>query len=96
VSTREQLLEGYLAHAEAVTHDRKDQHFWAFNEMIDVIRADPESAWEVIVDIIARASDDATLGYVAAGPLEDLICEHPHLMIERVEKRARQDGRFNA
>ena len=94
VPSREKLLAGYMAHAEAVAHDRKDEHFWAFNAMIDVIWEDPESAWEVIVEVISRASDDATLGYVAAGPLEDLICEHPHLVIERVETRARQDARF--
>lgn len=61
-----------MAHAEAVAHDHKDEHFWAFNEMIDIICTDPESAWEVIVEVISRASNDATLGYVAAGPLEDL------------------------
>jgi len=40
------------------------------------------------------ASDEETLGYVAAGALEDLICKHADAMIDRVESRARQNARF--
>ena len=94
MSTREELLEGYLAHAEAVAHERQDLHFWAFNELVDVLRDDPESAWWITVELIALASDDATLAYVAAGPLEDLLCKHPRVIIDRVEHRAREDARF--
>lgn len=94
MSTREELLEGYLAHAEAVAHERKDLHFWAYNEMVHLMRDDPDAAWWITVELVARASDDATLGYVAAGPLEDLLCQHPYVIIDRVEGRARQDARF--
>jgi hypothetical protein len=83
-----------MAHAEAVAHDQKDDNFWAFNELIELIEAEPETAWPIILEIIKNASDDATLAYVAAGPLEDLICEHPHLVIQRVELCATRDARF--
>jgi hypothetical protein len=94
MSPHDKLLEGYLAHAEAVAHQRKDTSFWAFNELSDLIRDDPDGAWQITVELVGRASDDETLGYVAAGALEDLLSQHPVAMIGRVESRARQDARF--
>ena len=94
MSSRDELLEGYLAHAEAVAHQRKDTNFWAFNELADLMRDDPDEAWQITVELVTRASDEEALGYVAAGALEDLICAHPDAMIDRVESRARQDARF--
>ena len=58
------------------------------------MRDDPDGAWRIVVELVARASDDETLGYVAAAALEDLICSHPEAMIDRVESRARHDARF--
>ena len=58
------------------------------------MRDDPDGAWQITVELIARASDDETPGYVAPGALEDLICGHPDAMIDRVESRAKQDVRF--
>ena len=72
MSSHDELLEGYLAHAEAVAHERKDTNFWAFNELADLMRDDPDGAWQIIVELVGRASDEETLGYVAAGALEDL------------------------
>ena len=94
MTSHHELLRGYLAHAEAVAHGREDADFWAFNELADLIRDDSDGAWQIVVEVLACASDDETLGYVAAGALEDLICAHPHAMIDRVETRARQDTRF--
>ncbi|PYM54130.1 MAG: hypothetical protein DMD77_24395 [Candidatus Rokuibacteriota bacterium] len=94
MSSHDELLEGYLAHAEAVAHERKDTNFWAFNELADLMRDDPDGAWQIMGELVARASDEETLGYVDAGALEDLICKHPGAMIDRVESRARQDARF--
>ena len=94
MSTHDDLLEGYLAHAEAVAHQREDTSFWAFNRLAELMRDDPDAAWQITVELIARASDEETLGYVAAGALEDLICQHPDAMIDRVERHAKQDARF--
>src|SRR5215467_441137 len=94
MSSHEQLLAGYLAHAEAVAHQRADTNFWAFKELADLIRDDPDGAWRTTVELLARASDEETLGSVAAGALEDLICAHPQAMIDRVERRAGEDARF--
>jgi hypothetical protein len=94
LSARDELLAGYLAHAEAVAHGREDQHSWAFDEFLVLIRTDPEKAWDITLELVSRASDDATLGYVAAGPLEDLMCEHGPLLVDHAEERARRDPRF--
>ena len=77
-----------------MTHEREDTSFWAFNELADLIRDDADRAWQIVVELVARAPDEETLGYVGAAPLEDLICTHPDAMIDRVEIRARQDARF--
>ena len=93
--TQEGLLNGYLAHANAVTgRHRDDSSEWAEDEMRDVIHADPEIAWEVVKELVARAPDDSILAFVAAGPLENLICAHPDTVIDRVERRAAENARF--
>jgi len=53
MSSHDELLEGYLAHAEAVAHERKDTNFWAVNELADLIRDDPDGAWQVMGELVA-------------------------------------------
>jgi hypothetical protein len=53
MSSHDELLEGYLAHAEEVAHERKDTNFWAFNELADLMRDDPDGAWQIIVELVA-------------------------------------------
>ena len=58
LSSHDELLEGYLAHAEAVAHERRDTSFWAFNELADLMRDDPDGAWQITVELVSRASDE--------------------------------------
>jgi hypothetical protein len=44
--------------------------------------------------LIADASDEKSLAYVAAGPLEDLLHKHGDVVIDRVELHARTDPKF--
>jgi hypothetical protein len=44
----------------------------------------PELAWELIVELIERAPSDHSLGFFAAGPLEDLPSKDGAQFIERV------------
>jgi len=48
MSSHDELLEGYLAHAEAVARQRKDTNFWAVNELADLMRDDPDGAWQIM------------------------------------------------
>jgi hypothetical protein len=92
---REKLVEGYFRHAVSVAKREPDETFdWAFDDMADLIGRDPESACPVIVALVARATDDATLAYIAAGPLEDTLVRHGSRIIDRVAQAAQSDGRF--
>ena len=78
----------------AWTGEGDASHSWASDELDDLVREEPERAWPIILLIIARAPSDLFLAIVAAGPLENLLCEHGINFIERVEQEAACDPRF--
>lgn len=90
----ERLVVGYLALARARSDSQKECSWWAWEAMKEMLWHDPEAAWPVILRLVARAEDDETLAYVAAGPLEDLLADHGAAFIERVEVEAARDSRF--
>jgi hypothetical protein len=91
----EELIEGYLAHAEArCLHGDDGDLAPAWWQMRDLVERDPEAAWLVVVEMVQRITRDEVLAYVAAGPLEDLLCGHPRTFIDRVESLAGSDAKF--
>ena len=54
---------------------------------------DPAEAWRVVKRILPLVPDES-LGYLAAGPIEDLIDLHYADFIEDFEKLASDDDRF--
>ena len=91
----EEFLTAYLAHAEAVALHRREQELPpAWERMGGLVQDAPEQAWKVIVELVRRAKRDEVLAYIAAGPLEDLLCEHPYTFIDRVEALAAADAHF--
>lgn len=54
---------------------------------------DPSEAWRVVERILPLVPDES-LGYLAAGPIEDLIDFHCADFIENIEKLAADDNRF--
>lgn len=60
-----------------------------------LIEARPEEAWKRILALIACANREA-LGYVGAGPLEDLLREHGVALIDTVEACARDNSELRA
>lgn len=52
-----------------------DNHraFWAWERMYELVSDDPPRAWRMIQVMVAYAPDRGTLGYVAAGPVEDMM-----------------------
>lgn len=86
------LVSGYITHAERGADD--DEYFWAWDALYDMVRDDPESAWPIIQKLIDQAPSDLVLAYIAAGPLEDLLCEHGPAMIDRMLKLAEKDYCF--
>ncbi len=90
----ERLVNGYLAHANAVAHDLPDSHFWAYEGLHGLVDKSPEAAWPAVVEVVERCRDNRVLGYVSADILEDLICAHALDLIDRIEERARADAHF--
>ena len=68
--------------------------FWAWETVTDLVQNDLEAGWHVVLELVRAAKDDRMLAYIAAGPLEDLLCSHGSAVIERVEQQAAQDRHF--
>jgi hypothetical protein len=63
------LADTYLQHHAT----RRDEDFWAWEEVSEIVRSgDLDKAWNITLLLLQKAPDGA-LGYVAAGPLEDII-----------------------
>ena len=66
----------------------------AFNDLLEMVQAKPEEAWEVILEIYKLCKTDLQLAVLAAGPLEILLGTHGEQFIERCDSLARQDESF--
>lgn len=64
---------------------------WATELLDDRIDNAPEVAWQLVIDLIEKAPGDEALGWVAAGPLEDLPSRWGPDFIERLEALARSN-----
>ena len=94
-SRYEDLVTGYLNHAEAVSlHGYKGDLPPEWDQVNDLVRTSPEAGWIVVQELVRRATSDEVLAYVAAGPLEDLLCHHPYAFIDRCESLAARDRHF--
>src|SRR5450432_4169240 len=67
---------------------------WATELLIHAAEDQPDLAWSLILGLVKSADDDDALGCVAAGPLEELLCNHGVEFIDRVEVLAAADERF--
>jgi hypothetical protein len=68
--------------------ERRDEDFWAWDVVYDVVRTKPSKGWGLVLALIDAAASDEALMYVAAGPLEDLIKLHGYAMAPRIERAA--------
>ncbi len=90
---RERLVQEYLSYGEAAAGE--ENWGWASDRMLSLLEALPELAWELIVEMIERATSDNALGFLAASPLEDLLSKDGPLFLSRVEKRATESANFH-
>lgn len=86
--------EGFLKDWFAERASDQPIYGWATELMVHLTEDEPGVAWDLIVDLVERAPDDDALGWVAAGPLEGLLCKHGPDFIDPVEVLARDDERF--
>ncbi len=89
---RERLMHEYIAYGEAP--DGEEDWGWASDRMHSLLEAIPELAWQLLVEMIERAPSDASLSFLAASPLEDLLSKDGPAFIERVETRAGENAKF--
>ena len=95
VNQYDDLVTAYLQHAAESISGGKDQPLSdAWVRLDNLVRDEPEAAWPVVLELVRRARQDDVLAYIAAGPLEDLLCRHPHAFIDRVEALGRRDPHF--
>lgn len=52
---------------------RRDEDFWAWEEVQRLVRAGLSEAWPIVQVLVERADSEFALDYVAAGPLEDFV-----------------------
>jgi len=71
-----------------------ERHFWAFDEVDELTKSQPENAWSVILQLLARAEDESMIFAIAAGPLEDLLHEHRTAFFDRAHKEAETNERL--
>lgn len=72
----------------------RDELEWAWEQLDDLCRTEPDAAWQIIQEIIARDKSDRNLANVGAGPFEDLLVHHGARFIDQVESCARSDAAF--
>jgi hypothetical protein len=98
-----QLAAAWLAYqAWACDHPEADDSleladahgFEAWETAVELVSIEPELAWRLVLLLVEMAPDDDLLGNVAAGPFEQLLCDHARRLIERVEERAADDAKF--
>ncbi|GLH76388.1 hypothetical protein SSBR45G_12960 [Bradyrhizobium sp. SSBR45G] len=65
--------------------------FSAWETLDALVRDQPEAAWPIIRDLWALDPSDRMLALIAAGPVEDLLCQHGADFIGRIEQLARQE-----
>ena len=95
-STLSRLVPAYVRHSvRAVQHVDPDPDFWTFDEVNDRVGASgtPADAWDVVTAIV-RAAPDESLGYIGAGPVEDMVRHHGAALVDWIEGEARRDQRF--
>jgi hypothetical protein len=67
--TREEFISAYLR----TRQKKSDEDFWAFEQMLELHTTRPKEAVEMAFALIEACESDDQLGYVAAGPVEDLL-----------------------
>jgi hypothetical protein len=86
--------EGFLRDWFSEWKPGKPIYGWATELLVHLIEDEPEVAWELILALIERAPEEEAIGWVAAGPLEDLLCHHGLDVIDKAETLAAADPRF--
>jgi hypothetical protein len=89
-ATREEA-KGMIEEIDA--RARTNPHWDAWETLDELVDSDPETAWNVTLNIL-QACDDLDFGSLGAGPLETMIWRHHGSLTDRFEERIVNDLRF--
>jgi hypothetical protein len=68
---------------------------WAARSAVeDAVNAGGVEALRVIAALLETAPDSSSAGLVAAGPLEDLVHKHGDVLVDEIDRLARQSPKF--
>jgi hypothetical protein len=73
---------------------KREEDFWAFQELDLLVHSSPRNAWTVIRQIFDSSQSEHVRSNLAAGPIEDLLCRHGNSFINEVETLSRQNPSF--
>jgi hypothetical protein len=85
----DQLVAAYLEHQSSHRPDL----WWTWERIQQLVQGAPDAAWMVLYAAIVRAPDPTMVGYLGAGPIEDLLSEWGHRVIDRIEDAAQTEPR---
>lgn len=92
---QQRIAVAWIAHVLEFRADKTaKEHFWAAEKMWDLNYEDPETAWIIILRILAIDDSGAVMENLSAGPLEDLLVKHGPRFIGRIEQEATKSPKF--
>ncbi|HEX8223258.1 MAG TPA: hypothetical protein VF605_05530 [Allosphingosinicella sp.] len=74
--------------------DWPDEYSDDFDEIVRCHHDEPEKALAYVVIAASRSDDARFLGYMACGPLEDVLRDPPADLLDRIVAEARKSARF--
>jgi hypothetical protein len=93
-----ELAKAYLRHFDRTSKDFSDDSDdlddWAWEDVYRLRKEGGEPLWTIIDHLIEAAQSIDHLGYIGAGPLEDLLRAPEAPVIERLKSRVETDLRW--
>jgi hypothetical protein len=90
------LIDAYLEYGRRGPDKPPDEELqWAYDEVCGLIdfSDDANTALDFVLALVTR-TPEPLLDWVAAGPVEDLLCHHGPAVIERVLREAGSDAKL--
>lgn len=90
-----------LAKAWATTQgiaqaNRSESEWQAIYDVQNLADSEPDTLWEVVLNVLKLRPSEEVLGMLAASPLEDLIQDHGVRFVDRVADEAGRNPAFAA
>lgn len=85
VKIDDELIRAYFRNRY---NNNADDDFWAWETVEDILQFSPLEGWGLVLTLLASASSNGELAYLAAGPLESLLRWNGFLVKDLVYEEA--------